>query len=116
VGQFMQELGSWDAVEQAMGRMNLAWGRVRHAGSMPEQPTVQARGSIVQIDDRAGSTRPITQSPYRFSDALSGVRGPAPHRGEHNREVLSQWLDMAPSAIDALLESGVLQRDEDPTD
>jgi crotonobetainyl-CoA:carnitine CoA-transferase CaiB-like acyl-CoA transferase len=92
--------------------MNLAWGQVRHAGTMTDQPTVRARGAIVEIDDRAGGTRPVPQSPYRFSGALSGVRGPAPHRGEHNAEVLAEWLDMPEAEVDALAEAQVLLRDD----
>jgi len=111
VAQFMGAFGSWEQIETAMAEINVAWGRVRKAASLPDQPTIAARGAIVEIDDRAGQTRPITQSPYRFSAARSGVRGPAPHRGEHNAEVLLDWLGKPLESVDALLESGVLQRD-----
>ena len=113
VRAFMASLSDWEQVEAAMDKMNLAWGRVRNARTMTEQPTVRARGAIVEIDDRDGGTRPITQSPYRFSGARSGVRGPAPHRGEHNESVLSEWLSMARQDVDALIEAGVLQRDDE---
>jgi len=113
VGEFMRSLPDWEAVEQAMAKMNLAWGQVRHAGTIAEQPTIKARGAIVQIDDRAGGTRPITQSPYRFSGAKSGVRGPAAHRGEHNHQILEDWLGMDAAVIVELHEAGVLQRDEE---
>ncbi len=112
IAEFMVSLDSWDAVEAAMARMNLAWGQVRNAATMTEQPTVQARGSIVEIDDRAGGTRPVPQSPYRFSLATSGVRGPAPHRGEHNRRVLTEWLEMHEDEVARLETAGVLQADE----
>jgi crotonobetainyl-CoA:carnitine CoA-transferase CaiB-like acyl-CoA transferase len=112
VDAFMRGLKDWQEVEDALAKMNLAWGQVRHAATMPEQPTVAARGSIVQIDDRQGGTRPIPQSPYRFSAAKSGVRGPAPHRGEHNRSVLAEWLDMADTDVAELEAQHVLQRDE----
>lgn len=111
VAQFMGAFESWEQIETAMAEINVAWGRVRKAASLPDQPTIAARGAIVEIDDRAGQTRPITQSPYRFSAARSGVRGPAPHRGEHNAEVLLDWLGKPLESVDALLESGVLQRD-----
>lgn len=112
VGAFMAALDTWEAVEAAMAAMNLAWGQIREAGTLPQsQPTVRARGSIVQIDDRAGGTRPIPQSPYRFSNARSGVRGPAPHRGEHNAELLGEWLGLSVSDIQALEASGVLMRE-----
>jgi crotonobetainyl-CoA:carnitine CoA-transferase CaiB-like acyl-CoA transferase len=108
VASFLATLSSWDAVEDLMAGMNLAWGEVRASADLEQQPTVRARGSIVQIDDRAGGTRPIPQSPYRFSAATSQVRGPASHRGEHNVDVLADWLGKSPAAIDALTAAGVL--------
>ncbi len=91
-----------------MSAMNIAWGKVRNPAELREQPTLAARGAIVEVDDRAGGTRPIPQSPYRFSAAKSGVRGGAPHRGEHNFEVLAQWLDKERAEVQALLDAGVL--------
>jgi CoA:oxalate CoA-transferase len=113
VAAFMRALTSWDAVEAAMEKMNLAWGRVRAGATLRDQPTLAARGAIVEIDDRNGATRPIPQSPYRFSHAQSGVRAGAPHRGEHNVEVLRDWLGASGDDVSALLASGVLTRDEE---
>jgi crotonobetainyl-CoA:carnitine CoA-transferase CaiB-like acyl-CoA transferase len=62
----------------------------------------------VDLDDREGGTRPIPQSPYRFSAAKSGVRGVAPHRGEHNAEVLGEWLGLDAARTSALAEAGIL--------
>ncbi|MFK7913531.1 MAG: CaiB/BaiF CoA transferase family protein [Pseudomonadales bacterium] len=110
---FMQTLATTEQFEAAMVKMNMAWGRVRASRDMREQPTVKARGTIVDIDDRAGGTRPITQSPYRFSAAASGVRGPAPHRGEHNQQVLAEWLHKSVDQVTALQAAGVLQVDQE---
>jgi crotonobetainyl-CoA:carnitine CoA-transferase CaiB-like acyl-CoA transferase len=93
--------------------MNLAWGKVREPADVVNQPTLVSRGAIVQMDDRAGGTRPLTQSPYRFSAATSGVRGPAPHRGEHNVQVLGDWLGYDEAAVDALMADGALQKDDE---
>ena len=116
VSEYMLALKDWDQVEKAMHTMNLAWGKVREPANVVEQPTLVARGAIVQMDDRAGGTRPLTQSPYRFSDASSGVRGPAPHRGEHNEDVLGEWLGHDAEAVAAFTLQGVLQRDDDVLD
>ena len=113
VSQYMLALATWDQVEQAMHTMNLAWGKVRAPESVVEQPTLAARGAIVQMDDRAGGTRPLTQSPYRFSAATSGVRGPAPHRGEHNAQVLGEWLGYDEVVLQTLIADGALQRDDE---
>ncbi len=83
---------SRQAVIDALDRMNLAWGDVRTSAGALDLPTVLHRGTITQVDDRAGGTRRVPQSPYRFSAAEAGVRGGAPHQGEHNAEVLADWL------------------------
>lgn len=106
--QLMAKLATWDEVEETMAKVNLAWGKVRDPATLMDQPTVAARGAITQVDDRAGGTRPITQSPYRFSNADSGVRGPAPHRGEHNAAVLGQWLGKSEAQVTQLTAAGVL--------
>jgi CoA:oxalate CoA-transferase len=113
MGDFLMSLNSWEAVDAAMARGNIAWGQVRSGSTVEEQPTLRHRGSVVQIDDRAGGTRPVPQSPYRFSAASSFVRGPAPHRGEHNEEVLATWGEATRDEIDALYAAGALIR---PTD
>jgi crotonobetainyl-CoA:carnitine CoA-transferase CaiB-like acyl-CoA transferase len=92
IGLFLRELPDRGAVIEALNRMNLAWGDVRESENAREQPTVKHRGTIVDIDDRAGGTRPIVQSPYRFSEADSGVRGPVRFQGEDNEAVLREWL------------------------
>lgn len=42
------------------------------------------------------------------------MRGPAPHRGDHNAEVLADWLGMAAGEVSELAEAGVLLVDEAP--
>ena len=112
LGAFMQSLRTWDEVEAAFAKINVAWGEVRPAANVRAQPTLVHRRSIVEVDDRAGGTRPVTQSPYRWSSAKSGVKGPAPHRGEHNRDVLAEWLGLSDAQIEGLAEAGVVLADE----
>ena len=111
VANFMGGLASWDEVEAAMAKMNLAWGRIRTGKALRDQPTIAHRQSIVDVDDRAGGTRPIVQSPYRFSQAVSGVRGGAPHKGEHTDEILRGWLGLSDREIAQLAAQGILTRD-----
>ncbi len=108
---FFMRMTDWPAVEAAMAAMNIAWGQVRSGRELGEQPTVRHRGTIAQVDDRAGGTRPIPQSPYRFSNARSEVRGPASHRGEHNEPVLAEWLGKTAEEVGALSRAAVLLRD-----
>ena len=108
---FFAGLDSMEAVRAAMRTMNLAWGEVRDSADVRESQTVRHRGSVADIDDRAGGSRPIVQSPYRFSAAEAGVRGVAPHRGEHNAAALKDWLGVADAEIAALESAGVLLAD-----
>lgn len=110
---FFAGLKTKEAVREAMDAMNLAWGEVRDTSEVRESLTVRHRGVVADIDDRAGGTRPIVQSPYRFSNAEAGVRGVAPHRGEHNAEVLGEWLGCDEDEIAAWTEAGVLLEEKE---
>ena len=106
---FNQTCADRDAVVAALNKMNIAWGDVRKASDVGELASVKARGTIAQVDDRAGGIRSIPQSPYRFRRHQSSVASGAPHLGEHNQEVLKDWLDWSADDIraveDALIHS-----------
>ena len=113
VGNFLNTLDTIETFSAAMKSMNVAWGGVRRPENLRDQLTIINRGSITDIDDRNGGTRPITQSPYRFSAAKSGVRGPAAHRGEHFDEILKDWLSMTDQNISQLREDNVVIYDRE---
>ena len=113
VGNFLNTLDTIETFSAAMKSMNVAWGGVRSPENLRDQLTIINRGSITDIDDRNGGTRPITQSPYRFSAAKSGVRGPAAHRGEHFDEILKDWLSMTDQNISQLREDNVVIYDRE---
>lgn len=99
VQEYIRSLPDRAALTSILDGFNIAWGNVRRSEDVRrDQVTVQHRGSIVEVDDRAGGTRPVVQSPYRFSAAESGLRRPAPWKGEHNAEVLEEWLGLAEAA------------------
>ncbi len=97
-----------ESLGTALERANLAYAPVRDPACVLDSPTAQHRGTAATIADRAGGTRRVVQSPYRFSDAESGVRGPAPHRGEHNDDVLGEWLGLDAATVDRLRARAVL--------
>ena len=101
----LAECGSMAAFGELMDLLDIPWGEVRDPRTLPEQATLRHRQMIVQVDDRAGGQRPVPQSPYRFSAAASGVRGPAAHLGEHSREVLGDWLALTEAEIEQLIQN-----------
>ena len=74
--------------------MNIAWGDVKPTSDVQKLPSVAARNTIAQVDDRAGNKRSIPSSPYKYKHLKSQVGASAPHSGEHNEEVLKQWLEL----------------------
>ena len=101
-----------DALKAALEKADLAWGEVRTSQNLLDSPTVAARGVAALVTDGANGERLVAQSPYRFSNAESGVRGGAPHRGEHNAEVLAEWVGLSAAEIERLEQTGVLARAE----
>jgi len=93
--------------------VNLAWGNVHdHQHVFERQGSIESRGILAEVDDRAGGVRRVTNTPYRFSDAEAGVRRPAAYRGEHNYEALSEWLGSSDMDIDEWHRAGILLQDE----
>ena len=90
----------------------MAWGMVRQGAEVHDSPTLAARNSVATIDDRAGGTRRVFQSPYRFSSSTSGVLGPASHRGEDNEAVLADWLGASPAEAAQRAASGSMRQDD----
>ncbi len=100
-------------LERDLDRAELPWGVVRSMHEVLDSPTLKATEVYAEVDDRGAGTRKVIQAPYAFSDADSGIRGPAPHRGEHNAEVLDEWLSLPRQQIEALEKAKVLLRDEE---
>jgi CoA:oxalate CoA-transferase len=95
---------------------NLAWGNVySHTEVWDRQASIVERHVLTQVDDRSGGSRRLPQSPYWFSDARSEVRGPAHFLGEDNETVLADWLNVAPTDVEDLKNSGVLHEAPRPT-
>ena len=111
---FYLSFGDRAKLIEALDAMNLAWGAVRTTSEGFDSPTAHARGTVAQVDDRAEGTRPVVQSPYKFSAATAGVRGGPAYRGEHNADVLERWLGANAEEIQALEREGVLVAEERP--
>lgn len=108
-------MGAWvasftDRAEllRALEKADLAWADVRDDSTVFSSPSLAARQVVTQVDAHDGGTRGVVRMPYRFSDAESGVQGPAPQRGQHNREVLADWLGASQEDCAALVVAGVL--------
>jgi CoA:oxalate CoA-transferase len=91
-------------IEQA----GLPWGALNSPAEAIETPTVRHRGTIASVIDSGGETRRLIQTPYRFAGSASGARSRSPHLGEHNEEVLKEWLGYSTQQVKSLTDTGVL--------
>jgi crotonobetainyl-CoA:carnitine CoA-transferase CaiB-like acyl-CoA transferase len=102
-----------ETLKRDLEKAGLSWGDVRSMDAVFASPTLQRPGTVAEVPDGAGGRRRVVDSPYRFSDARSGVRGGAPRRGEHNAEVLGEWLGAGDGEIGSWRAAGVLLADAD---
>ena len=124
INAFLSSFATRAEMIAALDAANLAWGDIRTTAEAHQSPTALHRGSSVEIDARDGGTRRVTQTPYRFTGASAGTSADsgvtpaalAPYLGEHNGEVLTEWLGDGPSDVDALRQAGVLIEDASAAD
>jgi CoA:oxalate CoA-transferase len=113
IQEYLVSFPSREALVAKLNEVNLAWGNVHdHREVFNRQGSVDGRAVLTDVDDRGGGRRRVTNTPYRFSAAEAGVRGPAAYRGEHNYEALAEWIGSSPTDIDELHRAGVLLQDE----
>lgn len=108
VGAWLATFPDLAAAEKALEACGIATTRLHSTAEALRLPEVAARGLVRALDDRGGGAVRVIDSPWRFSDAESGVRGVAPYRGEHNRELLREVLGYDDTRIDALEAAGIL--------
>jgi crotonobetainyl-CoA:carnitine CoA-transferase CaiB-like acyl-CoA transferase len=113
-GEFLKELEAWssalsaDQAEQRLHDAGLAVSKLRTTREAIAWGRTEPREVIVDVDDRGGSPAPLINSPQRFTESESGITGVVPYRGEHNRDVLREWLGFDDESLDALESSGAL--------
>jgi CoA:oxalate CoA-transferase len=114
VPQWIGGVSDRGELERAFDAAGVPWAAVRPPMEVFDSDWARARHTYGEIDDRAGGTRRVTQSPYRFSDAVSGLVPRIAYRGEDNRSALHRWLGLTPAEVDELSAAGVLQRGPAP--
>lgn len=86
--------------------LGLAFADVTAPVEVLDSPALVGRRITTRPD--GPGTRPIVRMPYHFSAANAEPLRGAASRSEHTHDVLGAWLGLAPGAVDALHEQGVL--------
>ncbi len=113
IEDYLRSFPDRPSLTSKLSELNLAWGDVLdHHDVFDRQGSVEARQVVATVDDRGGGQRRVTNTPFRFSNAEAAVAGPAPHRGEHNVEAITDWLGDERPDLDLLLHDGILLTDD----
>jgi crotonobetainyl-CoA:carnitine CoA-transferase CaiB-like acyl-CoA transferase len=106
--EWMRAQSSREAILEKLAEAGVACAPVVPMLEALTGPLARERDLLVPVDDRRGGTRPLVRSPARFSSLRNEIRGRAPRRGEHNREVLEQLLGYDAARVEQLERDGVL--------
>ena len=98
------------AIEEALAKHKLASGKIRTTREFADTDWAAAREITVEVSNRGGGKVRIPNAPWKFSDATVTTAGSPKYRGEDNALVLGDLLGLSTTEVDALTESGVLQR------
>jgi CoA:oxalate CoA-transferase len=109
IAAFLASFDDRAAVFTVLDQAGLPWGELKTPDEAIVSPTARHRGSIAEVDDGAGGKRGVVQLPYRFQASQAGVRGRSAALGEHNVEVLREWLALDAAAIERLASARVLR-------
>ncbi len=74
-----------------------------------QHPHLRQRGTIRTIKDRILGEFDVPGFALRFSEFPQTLDLHAPTLGEHNAEILTQWLDYSENEVQALVDKGILK-------
>jgi crotonobetainyl-CoA:carnitine CoA-transferase CaiB-like acyl-CoA transferase len=91
-----------DELELRLAEHQLAMGRLRSTSEIAATDWAHHRNAIVHVSDRGTGTIRIPNSPWHFSGSDTSVCGEPKYRGEDNRTVLSELLNLSEQEITQL--------------
>jgi crotonobetainyl-CoA:carnitine CoA-transferase CaiB-like acyl-CoA transferase len=83
-------------------------GSINEMADLEKDPHVLARDMVVSQTHPVLGEVKTAASPLRLSDSPVTYRRPPPLTGEHNADVLGEWLGLDRAAVDALKASGAM--------
>jgi CoA:oxalate CoA-transferase len=95
-------------IESMLGEHGLATGTLRSLREVCDTDWARERGAVVEVSDRGGGTLRLPNTPWRFASSDVGLRGEPRYRGEDNRAVLAELLQLDDAELDRLEADAVI--------
>ena len=96
--------------EKIFEEASVPYSPINNLQQICEDPHIQYRGMLVEIDQPVVGKMRISNSPIRLSETPGQVYAPAPLLGQHSEDVLREVLGYSQAEIDKLKETGVINR------
>ena len=107
---WLQSMPSDDASMAAMKEYRVPHAPVLSLEEAVKHPHLRERGTVRQVHDRILGDFDVPGFALRFSEFPERLELDAPFLGEHNEEVLTNYLGYTPARVNELREKGVLRR------
>lgn len=92
-----------DDCEAVLNSFGVPNGRINTLAMICQDPQIEAREMIVEVEHPVAGKYKMAASPLKFSSQTEAGYEPAPTLGQHTREILSGRLHMTEAEIDAQL-------------
>jgi crotonobetainyl-CoA:carnitine CoA-transferase CaiB-like acyl-CoA transferase len=97
-----------EAAMKALQSAGIASGVARLPIELLQDPQLQARGFIQEVDRAFIGRHPQPSMPFREGEKPLPIRTPPPTLGEHNQEILGGLLGLSDADIDQLTRDGII--------
>jgi crotonobetainyl-CoA:carnitine CoA-transferase CaiB-like acyl-CoA transferase len=108
VSEFVQSCSSIMEANRLFTEGDVPSEPVLTVDQLMNNPQLEARELLVEVDQPTFGKVKVVNSPFHFSETVSGARGRVPRLGEHNEEVLTNLLGYSTERIEGLYKEGVL--------
>ncbi|MGO1372222.1 MAG: CaiB/BaiF CoA transferase family protein [Senegalia sp. (in: firmicutes)] len=83
-------------------------GPINDIEDVVNDPQVLEREMIVEVNHKKAGKTKVPGVPIKMSETQGEIKTPAPLLGEHNEEVLKEYLNLSKEEVEALKEKGII--------